>query len=93
MTAGTCRRMAPIFALALIFCPALTGCALFSRHKSDGSEKEVSAFEQQRSDVDKMSEFAASAGRSNPREKKEADPGQTFLLSSKAKEIYNNTER
>lgn len=71
-----------------------SGCAMFGKKESKpdaASEQEV--FEKERSEQEKMSDYAASAGRTNPREKIVADKGQTFLLSDKAKDIYNNLER
>lgn len=98
MTARTCRRIVPILlTICLLLCSGLSGCALFSGFRGDkGGEPiadEFAEVEEPRSEGDKMSDFAASAGRANPNEKKKVDPGQTFLLSSKAKEIYQNTER
>jgi len=72
----------------------MTGCALFGKKEPDAvKDPGVSAFEEERTEGEKMSDFAASAGRANPYEKKKAAPGDTFLFSDKAKEIYNNTER
>lgn len=87
--------------LALSLVPA-SGCALYSGIKQkiptmpwSKNEPVVSPIdeEEQRTEGEKMSDFAASAGRSNPNEKKKASSGDTFLFSSKAKEIFNNTER
>ncbi len=84
--------------LALSLVPA-SGCALYSgsKQKMPWSKNQplVSPIdeEEQRTEGEKMSDFAASAGRSNPNEKKKASAGDTFLFSSKAKEIFNNTER
>ena len=72
------------------------GCAFF--HKGDGKEDEKavaehSAFENERDNQNRMSDYVASAGRQNPKEKKSVSRGETFLLSDKAREIYANTER
>lgn len=84
-------RFLPI-ALSLVF---LSGCAFFQRGAGKSAEDAAaeSAFETQRSEQEKMSEFAASAGRKNPNEKRSVPKWETFLLSDKAKEIYANTER
>lgn len=98
MTARTYRRVMPILlTVCLLLCTGLSGCALFSGLRGDKNDEPIAdqfdEVEEPRSEGDKMSDYAASAGRANPNEKKKVDPGQTFLLSSKAKEIYQNTER
>ncbi len=70
-----------------------SSCALFSGFKKDAAEEEISQFSDDRTEGEKMSDFAASAGRSDPTKKKKASAGDTFLFSSKAKEIFDNTER
>lgn len=70
------------------------GCSTFKGKKTDSvPTKEKTAFDSARDEHENLAEYVASAGRKNPKEKKEIDPGQTFLLSDKAKEIYRNTER
>ncbi len=72
-----------------------TGCS-FSKKTADtedNKEKEQSIFEKERENQSSLAKFAASAGRENPNEKKKVSKGQTFLLSDKAREIYENTER
>lgn len=71
------------------------GCASMSGKKStkETPVTEKSAFEKTREEQSDLAAYTASAGRANPKEVKEVSPGQTFLLSSKAKEIYRNTER
>lgn len=90
------RRARLSLAFVAVLCPLLvSGCAMFSKDKSSDDKKaaEGSVFESQRSEEGKMSDFVASAGRKNPKEKKNVSLGETFLLSDKAKEIYANTER
>ncbi|MDO5553632.1 MAG: hypothetical protein Q4G68_07700 [Planctomycetia bacterium] len=87
------RLLAISILLTALLLPALSGCSLFKGTKKEAPDAEKTVFEEQRSEQDNLAAFVASAGRANPKEKKEASPGQTFLLSSKAKEIYNNTER
>ena len=87
---------------------ASSGCAIFDK-KSDGDAKisefeddaeeketaqdaDASAFDEERKKQSGLSDFVSSFGRKS-KEKKEVDPGQTFLMSDKAKEIYANTER
>jgi hypothetical protein len=87
---------------------ASSGCAIFDK-KSDGDArvsefeedeerdeksqgKEDSVFDSERKKQSDMSNFVSSFGRKS-KNKKEVDPGQTFLMSDKAKEIYANTER
>ena len=82
-----------ISCLAGLFC--LSGCAIFSKKepKNDADPAAEAVLERERTEQEKMSDYAASAGRANPREKKEANKGETFLLSDTAKDIYNNLER
>ena len=87
---------------------ASSGCAIFDK-KSDGDSKisefeddaeeneknndaEPNAFESERKELSKTSDYVSSFGRKS-KTKKEVSPGQTFLMSDKAKEIYANTER
>lgn len=71
-----------------------SGCASFGHNKDKETKKtEKTAFDKARGEQSDLAAFTASAGRSNPKEEKKVHPGQTFLLSSKAKEIYQNTER
>lgn len=87
---------AAILSLAvLLILSSLSGCALFSGKKSaePADTAEAAVFDRERTEQEKLSDFAASAGRTNPHEKKQADKGQTFLLSNTAKDIYNNLER
>lgn len=79
--------------LTALLLPGFAGCSVFKGMKKESPEAEKTVFEEQRSEQDTLAAYVASAGRADPKEKKEASPGQTFLLSSKAKEIYNNTER
>lgn len=80
--------------LCTAFVFATTGCSTFKGKKKEVvTEKEKTAFDTAREEHENLGEYVASAGRKNPKEKKEVDPGQTFLLSDKAKEIYRNTER
>lgn len=81
---------APLLILAIL---SQGGCSLFKGHAEEKPAAEDAVFDKQRSEQEKMSDYVASAGRENPKEKKEASRGQTFLLSDKAREIYNNTER
>lgn len=87
---------------------ASTGCAIFDK-KTDGDAKlsefeddakenvetedaDGAVFDSERKKQSGMSDFVSSFGRKS-KNKKEVDPGQTFLMSDKAKEIYANTER
>lgn len=60
--------------------------------KSSKSQDDASAFDAEREKQSGLSDFVSQFGRKS-KTKKEVDPGQTFLLSDKAKEIYANTER
>ena len=97
-----------IVALIAPLLGASSGCAIFDK-KSDGDSKiaefeddaekkevgddaEATAFDAERKKQSGLSDFVSSFGRKS-KEKKEVDPGQTFLMSDKAKEIYANTER
>lgn len=87
------RRVIQVVILVLLICFSSGGCALFhSKTENKETEAEKNAFEQVREDQGDLSEFVASAGRKDSKKKK-VDPGQTFLLSDTAKEIYANTER
>ncbi len=63
-----------------------------SEKSSETADKDASAFETEREKQSGLSDFVSQFGRKS-KTKKEVDPGQTFLLSDKAKEIYANTER
>ncbi len=94
--------------LASCFLGSSTGCAIFGKKsdnetkisdfeedseengKPEGSDENV--FDSERKKQSEMSDFVSSFGRKS-KTKKEVDPGQTFLMSDKAKEIYANTER
>lgn len=95
-------------ALGACLLGASSGCAIFSKKnnndakisefeedaeedgKNNDSEKTV--FDSERAKQSDMSDFVSSFGRKS-KTKKAVDPGQTFLMSDKAKEIYANTER
>ena len=102
------RNAALSVALIAALLGASTGCAIFNK-KSDGDAKisefendaeenaknedsEDSVFDSERKKQSDMSDFVSSFGRKS-KTKKNVDPGQTFLMSDKAKEIYANTER
>lgn len=72
-----------------------SGCATTkNKHEEEfEQEKEASIFDKERENQNDLAKFAASAGRKDPNEKKKINKGQTFLLSDKAREIYENTER
>jgi hypothetical protein len=102
------RNVALIAALIAPLLGESSGCAIFdkksdadskiSEFEDDAEEKEAaqdadaSAFDEERKKQSGLSDFVSSFGRKS-KEKKEVDPGQTFLMSDKAKEIYANTER
>lgn len=85
-----------------------TGCAIFDKKtdndakisefeedmEENGKDKDSdgNVFDSERKKQSDMSDFVSSFGRKS-KTKKEVDPGQTFLMSDKAKEIYANTER
>lgn len=69
------------------------GCALFGEKKSQKNDIDVEMAKDKKSEEEDLGEYVASYGRSDPKAKKKIDPGQTFLFSEKAKEIYANTER
>ena len=60
--------------------------------EEDESEKE-DVFAKERKKQREMSNFLAENGRDSKSKKSKVRPGDDFLLSSKAKEIYANTER
>ena len=60
--------------------------------EEDESEKE-DVFAKERKKQREMSDFLAENGRDSKSKKSKVRPGDDFLLSSKAKEIYANTER
>lgn len=71
-----------------------SGCSLFKGDRETGEKKENdSVFASEREKQSDLAEYTASAGRADPKKKKKVHPGQMFLLSDKAKEIYANTER
>lgn len=71
-----------------------SGCSLFKGKEESEVKKENDAvFEAERDKQSDLAEYTASAGRADPKKKKKIHPGQMFLLSDKAKEIYANTER
>ena len=78
------------FSLTTVGC---AGTTFWKKGDDNAKTTEEVLFDNQRSDQEKMSEFAASAGRKDPKEKKNVSKGETFLLSDKAKEIYAHTER
>ena len=95
-------RAALILSLALLLLLPLCGCLTFGKKTTvekppagepSATQKEKTAFDSAREEQSDLAAYAASAGRKNPKDVKEVPPGQTFLLSSKAKEIYKNTER
>ena len=59
--------------------------------EEEGEEKE-DVFAKERKKQREMSDFLAENGRDS-KKKSKVRPGDDFLLSSKAKEIYANTER
>lgn len=88
---------------------ASTGCALFgkktdkeaakisefeedSEENAKNEDSESTVFDSEREKQSDLSNFVSSFGRKS-KDKKAVDPGQTFLMSDKAKEIYANTER
>ncbi|MBQ2849169.1 MAG: hypothetical protein IJE77_01695 [Thermoguttaceae bacterium] len=102
------RNVVLVAALFSCLLGASSGCAIFGK-KTDGDakisefeeneqenandeESDGAVFESERKKQSGMSDFVSSFGRKS-KEKKEVDPGQTFLMSDKAKEIYANTER
>ena len=102
------RNAALSVALIACLLGAASGCAIFDK-KSDGDAKisefeddaeeneknkdsEPTVFESERKKQSDMSEYVSAFGRKS-KTKKEVSPGQTFLMSDKAKEIYANTER
>ena len=102
------RNVVLTAALASCFLGASSGCAIFNK-KSNNDAKisefeedpedagknedgEETVFDSERKKQSDMSDFVSSFGRKS-KNKKEVDPGQTFLMSDKAKEIYANTER
>jgi len=95
-------------ALASCLLGASSGCAIFNKKSNNDAkiaefeedsedvgkneDAETSVFDSERKIQSDMSDFVSSFGRKS-KNKKEVDPGQTFLMSDKAKEIYANTER
>ena len=102
-------RNAVLFATAATcLLGATNGCALFgkknekdvkisefeedSEENAKNADSEGSVFDSEREKQSEMSNFVSSFGRKS-QDKKAVAPGQTFLMSDKAKEIYANTER
>lgn len=95
-------------ALASCLLGASSGCVIFNKktdndakisefeedpeESDEDKENETTVFDSERKKQSDMSDFVSSFGRKS-KDKKEVAPGQTFLLSDKAKEIYANTER
>lgn len=90
---------------SILFLSSLfTGCASFKNKKNketheqelNDDDKEANnndVFESERKNQDELSEFLAQNGRKTKEKKSVVRPGDDFLLSGKAKEIYANTER
>lgn len=106
--AGKFRNAILIAALISGLLAPASGCAIFGKktdndakisefeEESEKDEKnddsDATVFDSERKKQSDMSDFVASFGKKT-KNKKEVDPGQTFLMSDKAKEIYANTER
>lgn len=102
------RNVVLIAALTSVFLAASSGCAIFGKKNNDDAkvsefeedpeksensgDSDVSVFDAERKKQSEMSDFVSSFGKKS-KNKKEVDPGQTFLMSDRAKEIYANTER
>ena len=102
------RNVALTAALIAGLLGASSGCAIFNKKSGDdakiaefeeetaenesGKDSEENFFDSERKKQSDMSDFVSSFGRKS-KNKKTVDPGQTFLMSDKAKEIYANTER
>ncbi len=102
------RNVALLAALASGLLASSSGCAIFGKKTdndakisefeeepekdADNDDSTATVFDSERKKQADMSNFVASFGRKS-KSKKEVDPGQTFLMSDKAKEIYANTER
>ena len=69
--------------------------AAFSEDEDDEDQDSSSEriFEAERKKQADLSEFVAQNGRNSKKKQSSVRPGDDFLLSSKAKEIYANTER
>ncbi len=63
----------------------------FDNEERTGAEKDV--FSSEREKQSELSEFLAQNGRKTKTKNSLVRPGDDFLLSDKAKEIYANTER
>ncbi|MDO4585669.1 MAG: hypothetical protein Q4C95_00060 [Planctomycetia bacterium] len=87
------KKILESFLLIGIVLFTFNGCALFGEKKSQKNNVDVEIAKDNKSQEEDLGEYVASYGRSDPKAKKKIDPGQTFLFSDKAKEIYANTER
>lgn len=102
------RNVVSTAAIIFCLLGSTTGCAIFgkksnndakisefeedSKETDQNKDAETTAFDSERKKQSDMSDFVSSFGRKS-NVKKEVSPGQTFLMSDKAKEIYANTER
>ena len=90
-----------VCALAALGTLSLSGCSIFKGKTQEKdvdefeefAEEEDSVFESERKKLSETSEFVAQNGRKSKSKKTAVRPGDDFLLSDKAKEIYANTER
>lgn len=69
--------------------------AEFEEAVEDGlsEDAEISIFETERKKQSELSKFVAQNGKKTRNDQTTVRPGDDFLLSDKAKEIYANTER
>lgn len=65
----------------------------FEEDEDSDSDEEESVFDSERKKQNELSDFVAQNGRKSKSKKSTVRPGDDFLLSDKAKEIYANTER
>ena len=103
------RNVILVAALISCLLASSSGCAIFGKKTDNNDAKisefeeeaekdeknddsDATVFDSERKKQSNMSDFVASFGKKS-KNKKEIDPGQTFLMSDKAKEIYANTER
>lgn len=106
---GVVGRRAFLGAVLGGFCAVgLSGCALvdkfsFKKYKTvekvektekaaDAAKVDKKVFDTESDEQDEMADLVSETGRGG-KEKREIPPGETFLLSDKAREIYANTER